>query len=175
VSNDPNSLALSAMPFIDKMARTLPEYGREDATQEGFLAALARAKQWSPDKGYVFLSQGNKKFIYRAMLAESARIAPESHKLFRAGLESVSLDDEEMETERDESLQDPNIDLERQAAADELVDAIRNLPEDGRSIMSHVLAGYTVSEFARKFDLSQSSADRLYQRSLEALKATLAG
>jgi RNA polymerase sigma factor (sigma-70 family) len=180
VSNDPNSLALSALPFIARVARTLPAESREDAEQTGFITALQLAKEWQPG-GYPFLSPANQKSIRRDMLREVAHLAPEGLKLFRAGLEAVSLDEvhpkesEEDTEEREDALHDGNIDLEKDRLHNELVSAIESLPEDGRNCMAHVLAGWTVSEFAREFNLTQSSADRLYQRSLEALRQKLRG
>jgi RNA polymerase sigma factor (sigma-70 family) len=180
VSNQPNALALTALPFIARVARSLPPDSRQDAEQTGFITALQLAQVWQPG-GYPFLSAANQKSIRRDMLREVAHMAPEGLKLFRAGMDAIMLDDKdpkesEDDTEdREDALHDDNIDLENDQLHNELIAAIETLPEDGRTCMAHVLAGYTVSEFAREYDLTQSSADRLYQRSLEALRERMRG
>lgn len=188
VSNNVNSLALSAMPFIGRVARTLPADTREDAAQTGFLTAMQLASVWSPTTGFPFLSPANQKSIRRDMLRETARLEPENLKLIRAGNAAYSLDANSESDFSEESnepaaagdseaavLEDTNSDPEQTQLHSELIAAIESLPEDGRNCMAHVLAGFTVSEFAREYALTQSSADRLYQRSLEALREKLCG
>jgi len=70
---------------------------------------------------------------------------------------------------------DGNVDIEKQMTRDLLLERVKRLKPLPRRMVFGLLTGHTVSAMAVIMGLSQSAADRIYQKAVTDLQETLAG
>lgn len=174
------ALSLTALPYIARVARSLHIDVRQDSSQEGYLTALEMARNHKDSEGNHYFPAMWKSAVRTSMLREAQFMSPEETRIRRAGYDAVAFDTEVDEQAADEVAEfhdqaiDPSLAPDEQRLRDELIEAIGRLtPSRVGEIVAGVLAGYTVSDMARDLDMSQSSADRLFQKGINDLRKLL--
>ena len=170
----------SLLPMIRGIVKRLKvaEDLREDCFQAGVLSALQGYENWDADVSSweTFVAGSLKLSITRDIIREINRSAAlsgavpiETAELFDSDEEGEAADDGHLPT-----INDGNVELDRSKLMDQMIDAIVALDEEvERALMLLVLEGHTVSEAGRQLSLTQSAADRLYQRTVVKLKKSL--
>jgi RNA polymerase sigma factor (sigma-70 family) len=183
-----NAKTLELRKLVENVARSLriPADAREDALQAGYLSVLQGIEKYDPAKSWQGFVNGSLRLsIARDMLREIHNNEPEVRALARAGFRGMPIDDTDYDSDTDDQADetswasdllsnDENTDLEQSVLRERLVDAVLGLKDiTQRAILLLVLTGVTVSDAAREMGMSQSSADRSYQRAVAVLRKQL--
>lgn len=164
-----NKFVLECRPIVERIVRSMgidPNYA-DDCIQAGMLSVIKSCDSYDPRSGHDPVGW--------AKLSIAREVRREWKRLLQPH-DQVSLE-EILENEKDSESILPTTDDDRLAQLmkkESLIDAIFALKDDRALVlMMNVLEGYTVSEAGRRLGLTQSSADRLYQRTVDELRVTL--
>ncbi len=165
--------------FVRRIAGRLriPAEHRDDCIQAGYMACLTAIPQWDKATPWeAFVAGSLKLSVSRDMLRELERNT-------EGGVETVPVEDaewlEDEEMVDDESghlptMNEGNEDLDSSVLREQLIDGILALQNPtARKLFLGVLEGRTVSAMGVALGLTQSTADRLYQRTVVELRTSL--
>jgi RNA polymerase sigma factor (sigma-70 family) len=178
-----NARATECMPLVDRIVRKLRiEEGLvADAQQAGYLAVIELLAGANPDNWEAFKHS----YIRPRVMREVIRHVQDLRGAFSGvpvdTLTERDTDDNDGEAPGETSwagepaliVNNHNEDLTNDMAYDRLLDLITALPErKPRHLMLGVLAGFSVTEAGAELGLTQSAADRLYQKTVTQLRTT---
>ncbi|OGT59964.1 MAG: hypothetical protein A3E01_07745 [Gammaproteobacteria bacterium RIFCSPHIGHO2_12_FULL_63_22] len=188
-----NELVVRYIPVVKRIVRGLRlDFNiQDDCIQVGNLSVIKQVDVWAAahpaedwdDGGHAMLE----KSIRRDVLREKARLEScgdvNIESLDEVGeYASETEDHEDWSTRVGGSkwtafvlpiVNDKNIDIDSALTRDRLMARIKQLRHLGRRMALGVLAGHTVSAMAETMGLSQSTADRVYQKMVTALREAM--
>lgn len=179
-----NELVVRYIPVVKRIVRSLrlDQNIQDDCIQAGNLSIIKQIDAWAaahPAEDWDDECHGMiEKSIRRDVLREKSRLE---------SCGQVDIDSQLVEASRSETddsweenfapsgnelpvVNDNNIELVNGLVTDQMLDIIKRQKGQMRTIGLGVLAGYTVTEMADRLSLSQSAADRLYQKLLTTLR-----
>lgn len=164
-----NNLIVEYTPKIDRLINNLriDVNNVEDARQAGIVAlieeidAFAAQNPAAPIEDFHRTSNYLERRLARAMRNEDRTLKGETVE----DLDTVVAE------EREPVVNDDNEDIDSEAQRERLLKAIMNLTDKrARQLMLGVLSGYTVTEIGEQLGMTQSAADRLYQRTVVLIR-----
>jgi RNA polymerase sigma factor (sigma-70 family) len=177
-----NSKMRECMPLVNNVVKWLRVDPAcvSDARQAGYETVLRMIDNWDPLKlsWEIFIHGWIRPSIKRDVLREVERLES-CGDIDIEGLDESDLghDDtggEDWGAQRAAPVvNDNNEEVDAEALRERLLAHIGRLEKRSRQILLGILAGYTVSETAENLGISQSAADRLYQKAVKELRLVM--
>jgi RNA polymerase sigma factor (sigma-70 family) len=169
-----NCIVIDCTPIVKRIVARIrpPDHCYDDCIQAGHMAVMKAVDKWNPETTpyEALVACWIKPSVVREVYREIERTKPQDD----VPVHELAEYEDSNDTVTDEALLVEDIADDLLHRRDSMIDAIIGMRDKvTRNLMLHVLEGHSVSESGRLLGLTQSSADRLYQRAVTTLREKL--